>query len=217
MHTADRLARAIAYVVNPLVLPPLLFASVLALYDAPPAEIGLVAGIAAMFFTGLPLALLFVLLRTGRAASIELFDRKARRLPYAVGFAGTLAAFFVVDMTVQTARPIVLALAGLLCGGTALMAIINLRWKISLHAASITGFVTMLLYAASRTVPPPSSVVPAAGLAATGLAAAGLVGAVMWARLRSNAHTPGEVWAGMVFGLAVPFIVLLALEATGRL
>lgn len=100
-----------------------------------------------------------------------------------------------------------LAVSILLCINTALLTVINLRWKISLHAAGTSGFVTILLFASYLASSESSSLVPAAVL----------IPIVMWARVRTRAHTASEVCAGTAFGVAVPFLELYALVSLGHL
>ena len=38
-----------------------------------------------------------------------------------------------------------------------------------------------------------------------------LVPLLMWARVRTGAHTRGQVWAGATLGLALPYVQLTAL------
>lgn len=206
-NTADRFARGVAYAVNPFVLPPLLLVAILALHDAPPAEIVIAAGLCVIFLALVPIAVIRWMVGTGRTASIEVLDRKARSAPYLAGFLGTAIALAGLLAFVQTARTLVLAVAALLCFNTALLALINLRWKISLHAAGAAGFVTILVFASSLTASGWSAILPAAVL----------VPIVMWARLRTRAHTAGEVWAGAAFGIAVPLLELTTLVAAGHL
>lgn len=91
-RTADRLAQGVAYAFNPFVLPPLLFGSILALYNAPPVEIGIVGGVCLAFLTTVFVVVLRRMVETGRTKSIAVLERRARTLPYLAGLLGSLAS-----------------------------------------------------------------------------------------------------------------------------
>ena len=206
-HTMDRIALGVAYVVNPLVLPPLLLVSILAMHEAPPAELGTVGVLSLLFLTVLPVSVIGWMVATGRVETLEVLRREARFGPYAAGLAGTAAAWLSIALFVETARPLMLAVAAILCVNTAALAMVNLRWKISLHAAGAAGFAAILLF---------STYAAGASLAAAAMLLP-VVPAVMWSRLRTRAHTSGEVWSGAAFGAACPIAELTLLTAMGYL
>jgi hypothetical protein len=199
----------VAYAVNPFILPPLLVMSILALHDAPRVEIGLAGGICLTFLAAAPLLAVCCMAASGRTNSIEVPERQARTLPYVVGFLGSVASLAGLLLLVETARALVLAVSVLLCVNTALLGVINLRWKISLHAAGASAFVAILLFAVHFSAPETHSFLPAW--------TATLIPLVMWARVRGHTHTSGEVWAGATFGIVVPLLELSTLAATGHL
>jgi hypothetical protein len=73
--------------------------------------------------------------------------------------------------------------------------LISIRWKISIHGVGIGGFTGML--AALATVSP-------AVLHAM-LVAVILSGLAGYARIRLNAHTPAQYYAGVLLGFAITF------------
>lgn len=210
------LANAVSYVINPLVLPPIGFGLILWHFDAPPAEVAWVTAVALVFFCLVPLAYLVRMVRRGEAESIEVRERAARLRPLLVGVVSYVAGMALLAATGRTAVPLLLALALLYPLNTLLVALITLRWKISVHMIGLAGFISVLLFAAllaSEALPPREG---AALRAATVLPLMLLLPLLMWARVRTRAHTPAQVLAGTAFGLVVPYAELwLVVRALG--
>lgn len=203
----DRFARAVAYLLNPLVLPVLLIGAVLFEHGAPMAELGRVTAVLLALLTLVPAALLGWMVSRGRLSSIEVPERSERAVPYSIGICCTAAAAFAIPFLAVTAKPLVTGIAACVAVNTALLALINRRWKISIHAAAMAGVLSVLVFAA------------AVGRAVPAFLVFCLLGLplVIWSRIRSGAHTPGEVLAGTLFGLAAPFAELHVLLAAGLL
>lgn len=73
---------------------------------------------------------------------------------------------------------------------TSSLALVNLKWKISAHAAGITGPLTALAYVSGLYVLPFHLVVVP----------------VMWLRVKMKAHTPTQVMAGSVLAALVTLV-----------
>ena len=111
----------------------------------------------------------------------------------------------------RTALPLIVAIAALMPLNVVAIALINLRWKISVHMTAMAGFCSILLFVALtvwQRLPPVEEALLTATTVAPLLV---LVPLLMWARVRVGAHTPGQVLAGAVFGLLVPFVELYLL------
>lgn len=202
------LANVLSYVINPLVLPPLAFAFILWHFGAPHAEIVLVALIALVFFCLLPLGYLIWLVRRGGAETIEVRHRDKRIRPFLVGTGFYVVGMIALYLVGDTAIELLLSLAFLYPFNTLLLLLITLRWKISVHMVGLSSFISILLFAAllvSDGLPP---VEGSLLRAATVLPLLALVPVLMWARVRVEAHTLGQVVAGTVFGLVVPYVEL---------
>lgn len=201
----------LGYTVNPLVLPPVLFALAAAHFGAPAGEVAYV-GVMALVGLGLvPLAYVLHLVRRHRIATIEIVDRRRRVGPLLVGLAASGVTCGLLATTVDTAAAMVSALAALHLVNTALAFTVTLRWKISIHAMALAGFAAVLAFLAWGPLQPPAPLIDAG--AATGAAA--LVPLLMWARVRARVHTPAQVFAGAAAGLILPPLQLLLCYRAG--
>lgn len=198
----DRAAVVFSYVVNPLVMPPILLLALLAHFRAPVAEMAAVVATAFVFFTALPLGFLLVYRFRGRSKTLEVRNRAGRRKPYLFGLCCSAAALPIVYVQVVAGRPVILAILVLLTLNAALLLVINSRLKISIHTAAVTGALGILLFIA-WAVPGDSVLDP---LTLSWLVP--MVPGVMWARVRSGAHSRTEVLAGAAFGALVPMLEL---------
>jgi hypothetical protein len=211
---AARLARGLSHVVNPLVLPPLLFGLVLTHLGAPLSEIGWAVSVGFVFFALLPLAYVARLWRGARVASMEVPDRAARWRPLLVSVAAYLGAVLTLWTTAETGAALLAALAGIHAGNTLLILGVTLRWKISIHTAALGGFISMLLFVAQTPWPDRALQEALLTPAAVGTLVV-LLAALTWARVRTGAHTPTQAAGGAAFGLALPYAELAALAYGG--
>lgn len=206
-----RAANFLSYFLNPLVLPPIGFALILWHFGAPPFEIALIAGVALVFFCLIPLAYVIRMIRRGEAKTLEVREQHSRLKPFVAGIASYAVGIVTMATLGTTAVPLLVALALLYPINTALIVLINLRWKISVHMTSLAGFVSILLFVAMtvwRALPPETELVLTVVTVAPLLA---LLPLLMWARVRVSAHTLGQVVAGAIFGLVVPVVELFVI------
>jgi hypothetical protein len=211
-----RLAGVLSYVINPLALPPVGFAIILWHFGASGAEVVTVTAVAALFFTLLPLGYLVWMVRQGSAETLEVRQRERRAKPFLVGIGFYLVGVAVMAAVGETAQALLISLALIYPLNTAVVVLITLRWKISVHMIGLAGFISVLLFASllvSDALPPREGSLLAA---ATVLPLLVLVPVLMWARVHAGAHTWREVTAGAVFGLVVPYVELaLIVRALG--
>lgn len=202
-----RVAHAVGMTINPLVLPPLFFIWVLLRLGWPVEDVTRAATIVGFFLTLVPLGALLWMLRSGLTDTIEVRSRARRGLPFVAALVGGLSALAIALSVTWPTGPIVEPLLACLVLNTVLLAAINLRFKISLHAATIAGFVAMS-----------GSAFWLAGLSVTAsLVIVPLIALVMWARVRTGAHTAAQVVAGALFGLVVPTLQMMILARAGLL
>jgi len=152
--------------------------------------------------TALAPALAIALLqRTGIISNVLLSERSERMFPLLMASLFYVLTYYLLRQV--TLPPIIYyyimgaTLMVLLC------LVITFRWKISIHMTSMGGFSGFLI-ATSLFLRTDIS-----GLIILGFILAGLVGS---ARLRLNAHTPAQVYAGYLLGLAVMLGLFLYLR-----
>ncbi|MFQ5572524.1 MAG: phosphatase PAP2 family protein, partial [Rhodothermales bacterium] len=133
--------------------------------------------------------------------------------PFLVSTASAAAGLATILALNITAGPLIAAIMACTIVNTLVMTLVTRRWKISIHAAATASFVTMLLFVALTAWPshPDASLLRPA----TVLSLAPLIPLMMWARVRTGAHTWGQVVAGTLYGLFVPYAELTALLQIG--
>jgi len=140
----------------------------------------------------LPMAVFFFLLRKGAIDSLHMHTARERSLPFLTVMLFQLSTFYLFHkMPVPSLIPN-LVLGGVLSVGIALL--INFRWKISIHMLGMGGLVGTFIGLAVRYQ------VNALHLVMVLILLSGLVG---YARLRLDAHTPAQVYAGFLAGTAL--------------
>lgn len=190
MRWLDRLASLISHLLNPAMVAWGVFSTLMWLKEG--AWWAGVAGV--VFYSVLPgLALLYLYL-TGMIADVYLPERRqrARLLPLGVVcyFAGVVVLWLV------KAPALMLGAGCTFCGMALLVWQIDRYWKISIHAAGVSGGLCIVLAASGWSLWPLSFSLPL----------------VMWARLRLQAHTPAQVWAGAALGSVATVLLLNFLE-----
>ena len=205
-------ATVVSYVVNPLVLPPIVYGLVLAHVGASPAGVALGAGIGGVFLGIVPLLHVGWMRYRGEIRSLEIRDRRKRTEPFLVALAATLAALFAVGALEVRGRRLVAALLGCHFLNTVLLLGITRWWNISVHCASVAGAVATLVFVRYH-VPGTTLDTTVFG---TGILGGGtiLVFLLLWARVRSRAHTLEQAAVGTVLGLAAPYLELSLLVPT---
>ena len=201
-------ATIVSYVVNPLVFPPLVYGLALSHVGAPPVDVAAGAGIGALFLGVIPLAHVGWMRMRGTIGSLEIRDRSKRTEPFLVALGATglaLAAVGVLDVRGQV---LLAAMLGCHFVNTMLLMGITRWWKISIHCASVAGALGTLIFVHYH--------VPGGLLGTTGLghlvlgAGLVLVPLLLWARVRSGAHTVKQATVGTLLGLAAPYMELYA-------
>lgn len=196
-------ATVVSYVVNPLVLPPLVYAVALAHVGAPPPDVATGAAIAAVFLGLVPLGHVGWMRSRGDIGSLEIRDRRKRTEPFLVALGATALALLTVGTVDVRGETLLAAMLGCHFVNTMLLMGITRWWKISIHCASVAGALGTLAFLHYHV---PGDVLGTAGLGravlGTGLV---LVPLLLWARVRSRAHTVGQATAGTLLGLAAPY------------
>ena len=160
--------------------------------------IGLVAGINLM----LPISVIIILKRVGVLSDYGVNRRSERSLPYLIGIVCLIATAVLLYFKHAPLWFVAFYIGGALAGIIELL--VNLRWKISAHAAGVAGVVALLTYLVLYDFSLPS----AFGWLVGAVAIAGLVGS---ARILLGKHSVWQVLAGYAVGFAAVYIPLLVL------
>jgi len=142
-----------------------------------------------VLFSGiLPMVVIYAMFRRGVISDIYASDRQSRLTP----FLGALVCYAVGLATlISLGSPFVLvSLMACYLGNTLAMALISIRWKISIHAAGIAGPSAFLI----RQID--------AGLWPFSL----LTIPICWARWRLKAHSVGQLATGVVLTAALTLV-----------
>ena len=197
----DRVAYFLSLVFHPLLFPSYLF--LFFILTAPNLfqpiskdslpEVLLIIGIVTFLIPGLSIGALRL---SNFISDLHLVEKGQRTIPFlfVCCFYGITAYMFYEKISINNFLPLIFAAMTVLI---LILTIINFFWKISTHGAGVGGFIGFFT-AIHRTQP----LEHAAEWLAVFVMIAGLV---IYSRIRLNAHTPAQVYAGFFIGLAVCF------------
>ncbi|MGC9347135.1 MAG: hypothetical protein ACP5JG_03260 [Anaerolineae bacterium] len=148
---------------------------------------------------GLVAPLLFLVwqLRRGDVTDLDIHFRQQRKWSLLVTAAGFAVAW--VSMSLAQAPGLLLLMVGTGLLQWIAVYVISLRWKISIHSASVSGVVLFVLWAFGLGAVPVTLAVPL----------------VSWSRVKLRRHTPAQVIGGILLGSAA-FSIALVLSPTAR-
>lgn len=177
------LGEYIAYWISHLGSPPAV-AAYAAIFTAVSIPAAPWLWIGVFLFLSLVAPLLFLLwqLRRGEVTDIDIHFRQQRKWALLVTIAGFAITW--IAMLVGDAPPILRLLVGTGLVEWSVIFVVTLRWKISIHAASISGIATYLVWGFGMTAAPALLAVPVVG----------------WSRVKLRRHTPAQVLAGIGLG-----------------
>lgn len=145
----------------------------------------------------LPVTAIWVLMRKGTVTNMQIENATERTMPYIYTIIGF--GFWAYLVTAILKAPIYLAsiTIGAVVAIT-LVALINRWWKISAHLTGLGGLVGGILCYCLGISGVPSWTMIAVLMAISWI--------LMWARLYLDAHTPAQVCAGWLLGIASTFL-----------
>ncbi len=200
-----RIALVLSVVLHPLLMPTYLFG---VLFILAPDLVGVsTLGSSAQWSLLLllflntflaPALLIYYFYRLGLIKSLHLENLRDRRLPYL----GTIIIYTLSTYLfgwrfepISELVPQIAVVLGSVTASIAVIAVISIWWQISAHTTGVGGFLGafggLFLRYNDTTLFYPFML----GILITGL--------IMSARLRLNAHTPGQVSAGLGVGLVI--------------
>jgi len=196
---------ALSAAVHPLLVPSYLYYIVcyqlpgVVLYPLLPDR-WLVLAVVFVFTFVLPTLVTLVLYWLGVVDSLELRRRRQRPWPLlAAALSFGVAAWLLHRLPITLDALLYYMLLGM-TAAVLLTLFVSLRWKISAHGVGVGGAVGLLLIFYISGLADQEALWWLAGSLV-------LAGAVLSARLELQAHTPGQVWAGL--GLGVGLVISL--------
>ncbi len=197
MRTRDgrgRVADVVSLACNPSLWGGAFVAFLALRLGAPGPARWLAAGLGFAFVGAIPVAQLFVLRALGRLRDVEMAVRAERGLVYAASGA-SYALGAALLLLVRAPWP-VWGLVAAHLPATLVLALLNHRSKVNIHAAGLGGIVAagLILF----------------GAGAWPLALVLLAGA--WGRWAAGAHTPGELAAGASVGMVATGLGLIVVR-----
>ena len=179
---------AVARVLSEVFQPPVTIAAQILLSPAAsPGWSGTwwYGGVALLFTSVLPFAILIALVRAGKVTDHHVSRRSQRAPVLAMAIACVLVGLGILLWAGAPASVVDMVLA--LIAGIAVLAIVSIWWKVSGHAAAVSSAAVSMLVLFGPGWWPLLLIVPAVG----------------WARVVLRAHTLTQVIAGTVFGPVV--------------
>lgn len=209
----DHVATIVSAVLNPLLLPPVLFGILATYAGAALSEVLMVIGLSIGFFAVIPGAYVVWELRRGSVNSLDIRDRTRRRRPLLVTVASYLCGAAMVSVLPVPGRILLSWLMVCYAFNTVLTVLVTRHWKISIHALAIAGIPSVLVFMGYGLAGPTSF----PGLHLLLSLSVACIPLVAWARVRMRHHTPRQVIAGTLGGLTFPLFELWLLQAAGLL
>jgi len=190
--------KTISLVFQPLLMPTyaMLLLMNMDIFLLLPLRWRLIAIVGTFIFTGvLPAVPIWLMMKRGEVHDLFISKREERTLPYLFSFMAYIFWALFLWRTLQF--PMFIVAMGM---GSALsifiIVIINLKWKISAHAAGIGGLCGSVFGMCYRTAINPVWFFTVVLI---------ISALVAFSRLELKAHTPGQVLAGYVVGFMAVF------------
>lgn len=197
-------ARLISDLGNPLLMPPAVMLGACLLLGEPILNTITVVATAAICFTLLPFGLTLYLFNTGMIDSLDLPLRETRTVLYAFSIVTAAIMPLAIHFFLLSSHPFLLILALVFLANLGIAFLLNLKWKVSVHSASVAvaGTVYGIMFLWSITS------FPAITLILSLLHLLLLLPLVMWARYHLSVHSVTELLGGTATGVLLTLIEL---------
>ena len=198
----DIIAKALSVLLYPLFVPTYgvaLFCYAYSIHVAPLASLWILVAILGtlMLTCVLPITAIWILMKRGEVSDLQIENARERTMP----FIDTIFGFACWSYLMIAILHAPLFLSFIAVGATtaiSLVALINIRWKISAHLTGFGGLVGGLMsYCLGLGAIPTWGTITIWFVISL---------ALMFARLRLNAHTPAQVCAGWLLGMSCTFL-----------
>lgn len=202
--TSEMLARFISDIANPLFIPPIVF-SLVGWYSSLSINLWLgVLSTAVTFYTLIPLAITIVLLKKGYISSLDAPEQQSRNKLFGFAMISSAIGSLTLMYLLWNTYPFLSNTAIVFLINPFLGLLINLKWKISIHTASLAMASILILFFFITEM-----VLSVFVLACLSLILVLLLLVMIWARHHLKIHTPAELLGGTTTGIMLTSIELL--------
>ncbi|WP_445665092.1 hypothetical protein [Fodinibius sp. AD559] len=198
-------ARLISDLGNPLLMPPAVLLGACLLLGQSPISTLQVIGIAVLCYSVLPFLLTLFLYRRGIIHSLDLPLRKTRTVLYAFSIISATIASLIIYQLTPTLHFFIFILSLVFLANLTISFLLNLRWKVSVHSASVAvaGTVYYLMFLWGITEYHLITLI----LSLIHLLL--LLPLMMWARYHLSVHSLTELSGGTTAGILLTIIELI--------
>lgn len=204
----EGVARLISDLGNPLFMPPVVLTFSCLLLGQSLQTTALILVTAVVCYTALPFALTLYLFNRGVISSMDLPIRKTRTSLYAFSIGSATLASFIIYNYIPAAHRFLLILSLAFLVNLSIAFLLNLRWKISVHSASVAaagsiyGFMFIMGMTEFATLT----------LILSLLHLLLLLPIMIWGRYHLKAHSVGELIGGSSSGIFLTILEILIIQ-----
>lgn len=204
----EGIARLISDLGNPLFMPPVVLTFCCLLLGQTLQTTAIVLTTALVCYTTLPFALTIFLLNKGFITSLDLPIRQTRTSLYAFSIGSAGIASFIFYQFIPAAHDFLLMLSFVFLINLGIAFLLNLRWKISVHSASvaIAGTIYGFMYFLGITEFATTTII----LSLLHLLI--LLPIMVWGRYHLKAHSVGELLGGSSSGIILTILEIMSIQ-----
>jgi hypothetical protein len=204
----EGIARLISDLGNPLFMPPIVAVICCLLLGESRNITGLILGISLIFYTILPFGLTLYLFKKGIITSMDLPIRKTRTSLYAFSMISAAIASLLIYLLMPAAHPFLFTLSLVFLLNLIIAFMLNLKWKVSVHSASVAvaGTVYSFLYILGITEYDSLTII----LSLLHLLV--LLPLMIWGRYHLEAHSIGELIGGSSSGILLTIVEIMTIQ-----
>ncbi|PAU94370.1 hypothetical protein CK503_06080 [Aliifodinibius salipaludis] len=198
-------ARLISDLGNPLLMPPAVIVGACILLGQSLITTFQVTGTAVICYSVLPFLLTLFLFRRGIIHSLDLPLRKTRTVLYAFSIVSAAIASLVIYQLIPALHFFIFVLSLIFLANLTISFLLNLRWKVSVHSASVAVAGTVYYIMSLWGVTEYHFITLILSLIHLLL----LLPVMMWARYHLSVHSLTELFGGATAGILLTIIELI--------
>lgn len=194
-----RVAWLVSLLFNPLWLPLIVFGYAAYRLEVDTIQILWVWGIGSVFFVLIPWTILIRFKQLKKIESIDIRDRVSRNMPFSLGLLSMGCGLIAFQYAPLNHNLMYIILSIISINNTMVAALINLKWKISVHAMGMGTAITVLFFlSGSFPLQWPGVSVASALFVLFSIA---ILILVQYSRVKLEIHTPAQVVTGGVLSI----------------